>query len=192
MTKKMYDWSDEDDEPSCSCGLWLGRNPGDFEMPQLISSILAFVFYASMIHWHNLYKGKAEKVVVQCSCCGPMDGLTWVGARDTCVSKKWNTLPLKLDKHGGGASLSFWSLWRSPPSKPIKIFKRGKFIKKPNEGRLFKLIKYQVRLTLMEAYFDQKLEVERQKIWDCAASLSNIERADISKPERFFERDISW
>ena len=100
--------------------------------------------------------------------------------------------PLKLDKHGGGASLSFWSLWRSPPSKPIKIFKRGKFIKKPNEGRLFKLIKYQVRLTLMEAYFDQKLEVERQKIWDCAASLSNIERADISKPERFFERDISW
>ena len=71
--------------------------------------------------------------------------------------------PLKLDKHGGGASLTKLER-RSPPSKPIKIFKRGKFIKKPNEGRLFKLIKYQVRLTLMEAYFDQKLEVERQKI----------------------------
>ena len=129
---------------------------------------------------------------------GLTDGLTWVGARDTCVSKKMKYPPFKAGQTGGRGfsklliSLDLAGERRSPPSKPIKIFKRGKFIKKPNEGRLFKLRKYQVRLTLMEAYFDQKLEVQRQKIWDCAASLSNIERADISKPERFFERDFSW
>ena len=108
------------------------------------------------------------------------------------ASKKCSTLPLKLDKPGGGASLIFSSLCLQPVTEGVQHQNQSKSLTreffeeiKRGKGCRLKSRKHYVWLNLKEAYFDRKLDVRRHKIWDSAASLSNIEKS-------WYDRNFLW